>query len=95
MKWADRPGTMNTASKPMSSINLIDGEDFADDHVGHDLDALLLQDVHLVGDDLFGQTVGGYRTQNAASHMGGFEDGDVVTPRGQVAGTGKAGRAGQ
>ena len=75
--------------------NLIDGEDFADDHVGHDFDALLLQDVHLVGDDLFGQTeLGDTVHQNAASHMGGFEDGDVVTPRGQVAGTGKAGRAG-
>ena len=74
---------------------LVDGEDLADDHVGLDLDAHLLEIGNFGVDDLLGQTeLGDAVGQHAAGQMQSLEDGDVIALSGQLAGAGQAGRAG-
>ena len=66
--------------------------DLADDHVGLDINAQLLQALDLVLDDVLGQTeLRDAVHQNAAGHMQGLVNGDLVAQLGQVAGDGQAG----
>ena len=73
---------------------LVDGQDFTDDHVRLDVHAQLLQALDLVLDDVLGQTeLGDAVHQHAAGHMQGLVDGDLVAQLGQIARDGQAGRA--
>ena len=74
---------------------LVDGQNTADDHIGHDLYTLGLQILHLVGNDGLGESeLGNAVNQHAACGVQGLENGDLVALLGQIAGAGQAGRAG-
>src|SRR5699024_704266 len=66
-----------------------------DDHVALDVHAQFLQALHLVLDDVLGQTeLGDAVHQHAAGHVQGFIHGDLVAHLGQVTGHRQAGRTG-
>ena len=74
---------------------LVNGQNPADDHVGHDLDALGFQLPDLVGHDGLGQTeLGDAVNQHAAGSVQRFKNGDLIALLGKVAGAGQTGRAG-
>src|SRR5699024_10719822 len=73
---------------------LVHGQDAADDHVALDVHAQGLQALDLLLDDGLGQAeLGDAVHQNAARHVQGLVDGDLIAHLGQVAGGGQAGRA--
>ena len=74
---------------------LVDGQDTADDHVGHDFHALGLQLLDLVGHNGLGQTeFGDAVDQHAAGGVQRLENGNLIAFFRQIAGAGQAGRAG-
>ena len=74
---------------------LVHGDGTADDGIGGDGNAQLLQAVHFFLNDGLGQTeLGDAVHQNAASQMQSLKHGDVITLPGQVAGAGQAGGTG-
>ena len=74
---------------------LVDREHLADDHVGHDRDALRLELFDFVCDDRLRQTeLGDTVDQNAACGVERFEDRDLVALLGKLGRAGKARRTG-
>ena len=74
---------------------LVDGQGLADDHVGLDVHAELLEALDLLGNDVLGQTeLGNAVDQNAAGGVQGFKDGDLIALLGQIARAGQAGGTG-
>ena len=74
---------------------IVDGQDLADDHIGHDLDALRLQLFDLVGNDGLRQTeLGDAVDQNAAGGVQRLKQGHLIALLGKQRRAGQAGRAG-
>ena len=74
---------------------LVDGQNLADDHVGHDLDALCLQFFDLIGDNSLRQTeLRNAVDQNAAGSVQRLKQGHRIALLGKQRRAGQAGRAG-
>ena len=89
------PEPIKTPSLKAHLKQLVDGQDLADDHVGHDLDALRLQFFNLIGDDSLRQTeLRNAVDQNAAGSVQRLKQGHRIALLGKQRRAGQAGRAG-
>ena len=74
---------------------LVDGQDLADDHIGHDFNALRLQFFNLIGNDSLRQTeLRNTVDQNATGSVQRFKQGHRIALLGKQRRAGQAGRAG-
>ena len=88
------PVAMNTASKPSSLHQLVDGHGLADDDVGLELHAAAAQHVDLEAHNVLRQTeLRNAIHQHSAELVQRFEDVHLVAHLDEVAGAGQSGRA--
>ena len=74
---------------------LVDGQDLADDHIGHDFNALRLQFFNLIGNDSLRQTeLRNTVDQNATGSVQRFKQGHRIALLGKQRRAGQTGRAG-